>query len=71
MSKAFHRVNWYALWFALRDHGVSDHLIWNLHLIYSNQWGEVQGEHSNEKLFPVHAGVRQGCMLSPRLCGSV
>ena len=41
LSKAFDRVNWNALWLALRDHGVSDHLIWILQLIYSNQLGEV------------------------------
>ena len=71
LSKAFDRVNWNALWLALRDHGVSDHLIWILQLIYSNQWKEVQGEHSNSSPFPIHAGVRQGCVLSPRLFCSV
>ena len=71
LSKAFDRVNWNALWLALRDHGVSDHLIWILQLIYSNQLGEVQGEHSNSSPFPIHAGVRQGCVLSPRLFCSV
>ena len=71
LSKAFDSVNWNALWLALRDHGVSDHLIWILQLIYSNQLGEVQGEHSNSSPFPIHAGVRQGCVLSPRLFCSV
>ena len=56
LSKAFDdRANWNALWLALRDHGVSDHLIWILQLIYSNQLGEVQGEHSNSSPFPIHA----------------
>ena len=50
---------------------VSDHLIWILQSIYSNQLGEVQGEHSNSNPFPIHAGVRQGRMLSPRLFSSV
>ena len=66
LSKAFDRANWNALWLALRDHGVSDQLIWILQWIYSNQLGEVQGEHSNNNPFPIHAGVRQGCVLSPR-----
>ena len=44
---------------------------WILQSIYSNQSGEVQGEHSNSDLFPIHAGVRQGCVLSPRLSCNV
>ena len=68
LSKAFDRVNWDALWLALHDHGISEHLVWILQLIYSNQSGEVQGEHSNSDLFP---GVRRGCVLSPRLFCSV
>ena len=71
LSKAFDRANWNALWLAFRDHGVSDHLIWILQLIYSSQSGEVEGEHSNNNPFPIHAGVRQGCVLSPRLFRSV
>ena len=71
LSKVLDKVNWNALWFALCDRGVSDHLIWILHLIYSNQLEEVQGEHSNSSPFPIHAGVRQGCVLSPRLFCSV
>ena len=31
----------------------------------------MQGEHSNSSPFPIHAGVRQGCVLSPRLFCSV
>ena len=71
LSKVFDRVNWNALWLALHDHGISDHLVWILQLIYANQLGEVQGEHSNCDPFPIHAGVRQGCVLSPRLFCSV
>ena len=69
--KSFDRVNWDALWLPLHDHGISEHLVWILQLIYSNQSGEVQGEHSNSDLFPIHAGVRQGRVLSPRLSCSV
>ena len=60
-------MNWNALWLALHDHGMSDHLVSILQLIYSNQLGKVQGEHSNSDPFPIHAGVRQGCVLSPTL----
>ena len=70
LSKVFDRVNWNTWWPALLHHGVSDYLIWILQLIYSNQPGEVQGEHSNSNPFPIHAGMRQGCVLSLRLfCG--
>ena len=31
----------------------------------------MEGEHSNNNPFPIHAGVRQGCVLSPRLFRSV
>ena len=61
LSKAFDRATWNALWLALHDHGISDHLVWILQL------GEVQGEHSNSDPCPIHSGVRQGCVLSPRL----
>ena len=71
LSKALNRVNWNAWWLALGDHGVSDHLTRILQLICSNQLGEVQGEHSNRNFFPIHAGVLQGCVLSPRLFCSV
>ena len=71
LSKVFDWVNWNALWLALHDHGISDHLVWILQLIYANQLGEVQGEHSNSDPFPIHAGVRQGCVWSPRLFCSV
>ena len=52
LSKTFDRVNWDALWLTLHDHGISEHLVRILQLIYSNQSGEVQGEHSNSDFFP-------------------
>ena len=52
-------------------HGISHHLVWILQLIYTNQLGEVQREHSNSDPRPIHAGLRQGCVLSPRLFCSV
>eukprot|EP00438_Fugacium_kawagutii_P020700 Skav225256 [mRNA] locus=scaffold4099:835:1566:+ [translate_table: standard] len=67
LSKAFDRVRWPALWAALKDHGVSDHLIWILQNLYRNQLGEVLGEWKRSQTFDIKAGVRQGCVLSPRL----
>ena len=52
LSKAFDKANWNALWFALRDHGISDNPVSILQLIYTNQLGEVQGEHKTAILFP-------------------
>ena len=46
LSNAFDRVNWNALWLALHDHCISDHLVWILQLIYANQLGEVNGQRS-------------------------
>ena len=44
-------------------HGVSAHLLW----LYCEQTGEVKGTWGNSTIFPIKAGVRQGCVLSPRL----
>ena len=62
LSKAFDRVNWDALWLALHDHGISKHLVWILQLIYSNQSGEVQGEHSNNVFFHPRWSATRMCV---------
>ena len=67
LSKAFDRVSWPALWGALQSHGVSTHLVWILQAMYANQTGEVVGDWNSSRPFDIHAGVRQGCVLSPRL----
>ena len=61
-TRAFDRANWNALWLASRDHGITDHLISILQLICCNQFGN-----GNVNIFPIHAGVRQGRVLSLRL----
>lgn len=71
LSKAFDRVSWSALWAALQDHGVSDHLIWMIQNLYRDQFGEVLGEWKRSEPFDIKAGVRQGCVLSPRLFSCV
>ena len=70
LSKAFDRVDWNALWGALREHGVSDHLVWLLQCLYHRQTGEVRGSSGNSRTFGIHSGVRQACVLSPRLFSS-
>ena len=67
LSKAFDRVDWKALWAALRDHGISPHMIWIIQRSYSEQVGQVTTPTESSKEFPIKAGVRQGCVFSPRL----
>ena len=67
LSKAFDRVAWPALWQALRAHGVSDHLVWIMQTMYEDQVGQVRGEWGHSREFTITGGVRQGCVLSPRL----
>ena len=67
LSKAFDRVDWKALWAALRDRGISPHMIWIIQRLYSEQVGQVTTPTESSKEFPIKAGVRQGCVLSPRL----
>ena len=71
LSKAFDRVDWQAMWRALETHGVSQHLIWILQLLYDNQRGQVGTDTAESREFDIHRGVRQGCVLSPRLFCSV
>ena len=71
LLKAFDRVDWRSLWEALRQHGVSPHLIWLLQMTYANQKGQVLSNTDTSHEFDICAGVRQGCVLSPRLFCSV
>ena len=71
LSKAFDRVDWRSLWEALRLHGVSPHLIWLLQMTYANQKGQVLSNTDTSHEFDICAGVRQRCVLSPRLFCSV
>ena len=41
LSKAFDRVDWKALWQALKDQGISLHMIWILQCLHFDQHGEV------------------------------
>ena len=71
LSKAFGRVDWSALWLALSEHGVSSHMVWILQNLYFCQHGEVTGQGGNSRSFQINAGVRQGCVLSPKMFSSV
>ena len=67
LSKAFDKVDWNAL----RQHGISEHLIWILQCVYFGQTGVVREHDTDSCGFNVRGGVRQGCVLSPRLFSSV
>ena len=67
LSKAFDRIRWPSLWQALEAHGVSKHLVWLLQALYHGQEGQVLGDGCTSYVFSILAGVRQGCVLSPRL----
>ena len=67
LSKAFDRVHWPALWAALFEQGVPEHLIWVLQRVYYGQHGEIVGDFGRSDQFPITGGARQGCVRSPRL----
>ena len=71
LSKAFDRVSWDSLWGGLLRHGVSRHLVWALRLIYWEQKGQIITKQDTSREFDIKAGVRQGCVLSPRLFSCV
>ena len=58
LSKAFDRVDWTALWTALRDHGISPHMIRIIKHLYSEQVGQVTTPTESSKEFRIRAGVR-------------
>ncbi|MCV6574647.1 MAG: reverse transcriptase family protein, partial [Cohaesibacter sp.] len=71
LSKAFDKIDWNALWTSLGQHGISEHLIWILQCIYYGQTGVVREHNVDSYGFNIRGGVRQGCVLSPRLFSSV
>ena len=71
LSKAFDHVHWPTLWNALRAQCISDHMIWMLSKLYESQSGEALGKWGSSRNFSITSGVRQGCVLSPRLFSAV
>ena len=51
----------------LFQQGLSNHMIWILQNLYRNQEGQVFADDVCSRSFPIRGGVRQGCVLSPRL----
>ena len=71
LSKAFDKVKWENLWEALSEHGVSDHMLWVLQCMYCGQTGRIGDNSPDGGWFCIRGGVRQGCVLSPRLFSCV
>ena len=46
---------------------ISDHMIWLLQNLYNKQTEQIVGTNESRRLFDIKRGVRQGCVLSPRL----
>ena len=63
--------HWPAPWRALSEQGLSEHMIWMIQYLYRDQQGQVVGSNGCSRSFARHGGVRQGCVLSPRLFCSV
>ena len=47
--------------------GISDHLTCLLRNLYAGQEAAVRTKHGKTDWFQIEKGVRQGCILSPRL----
>ena len=66
-SKAFDCVDHNKLWKILQEMGIPDHLICLLRNLYPGQEAIVRTGHGTTDWFQIGKGVRQGCILSPRL----
>ena len=71
LSRALVCVHWPSLWRALSQQGISDRIISFLEkkniYIYMYQTGQIPGTNESSRLFHMKRGVRQRCVLSPRL----
>ena len=66
-TKGFDCVDHNKLWKILREMGIPDHLTCLLRNVYAGQEETVRTGHGTTDWFQIGKGVRQGCILSPRL----
>ena len=66
-AKAFECVDHNKPWKILKEMGIPDHLTCLLKNLYVGQEATVRIGHVTTDLFQTGKGVRQGCILSPRL----
>ena len=66
-AKAFDCVDHNKLWKILKEMGIPGNLICLLRNLYAGQEATVRTGHGTTDWFQIGKGVRQGCILSPRL----
>ena len=66
-AKAFDYVDHHKLWKILKEMGIPDHLTCLLRNLYAGQEATVRTAHGTTNWFQIERGVRQDCILSPRL----
>ena len=66
-AKAFDCVDHSKLWKILKEMGIPDHLTSLLRNLYAGQEATVRTGHGTTDWFQIQKGIRQGCILSPRL----
>ena len=66
-AKAFDCVDHNTLWKILKEMGIPDHLTYLLRNLYAGQEETLWIGHGTTDWFQIGKGVRQGCILSPRL----
>lgn len=69
--KAFDCVRWSSLWMALKEMGVPHHLVALIRNLYQENEAVVSLDKKCSEVFKVQKGVRQGCILFPRLFTSM
>ncbi len=60
-----------ALWKSLLEQRISEHMVSVISNLYHREFGEVIGSSRRSRKFNITGGVRQGCVLSPRLSCAV
>ena len=66
-AKAVACVDHNKIWKILKEMGLPDHLNYLLRNLYAGQEATVRTGHGTTDWFQIGKGVRQGCILSPRL----
>ena len=66
-AKAFDCVDHNKLWKILKVMAIPDHITCLLRNLYAGQEATVRTGHGMTDWFQIGKGVRQGCLLSPRL----